>query len=102
VADAYLGLGRTTDAIACYQQSLSVFRELGDQYNQAEILTHLATARQVDGNTRAARDCLRKALAILTELNQQQLVGRAVRRPPGRRVSRVHDLDGRRPGLHRL
>jgi DNA-binding SARP family transcriptional activator/tetratricopeptide (TPR) repeat protein len=69
LGEAYHRLGRTPDAIACFQQSLSAFRELGDQYNQAEILTHLAAARGTDGDARAERDCLRAALAILTDLN---------------------------------
>ena len=69
LGEAYHRLGRTTDAIARFQQSLSAFRELGDQYHQAQTLTHLAAARQADGDAHAARDCLRAALAILTELN---------------------------------
>jgi len=68
LGEAYLRLGRTADAVSCFQESLSVLCELGDQYSQAEILTHLAAARQVEGDTPAARVCLQHALAILTEL----------------------------------
>jgi tetratricopeptide (TPR) repeat protein len=79
LGEAYQRLGRTTDAIASFQQSLSAFREIGDQYNQAETLARLATARQADGDSRAARDCLRKALAILTDLNHPDAAGIAAR-----------------------
>lgn len=75
LGEAYHHLRRTTDAIACFQQSLTAFREIGDQYHQAQTLTHLAAARQTDGAARAARDCLRQALAILTELHHPDAAG---------------------------
>ena len=46
-----------------------MFRELGDRYNQAEILTHLAASHQESGNSLAAAQCWEQSLAILTELN---------------------------------
>ena len=44
-------LGRHAEAIAYYQQAISLFVKTGNQYNQAEALTHLADAHQTLGDT---------------------------------------------------
>jgi tetratricopeptide (TPR) repeat protein len=93
LGDAYHRLGRAGDAIACYPASLGAFREIGDRYNQAEILTHLAAARQASGDKRAARRCLEQALAILAELRH---------RDAAQVEARLRDLDGGPARAHLL
>ncbi len=48
-------LGDLVGAIADYQESLRVYGEAFDDYNQAEVLEHLATAQQEHGSRAEAR-----------------------------------------------
>jgi tetratricopeptide (TPR) repeat protein/transcriptional regulator with XRE-family HTH domain len=61
-------LGHHRDAADCYQSALSLFRELGDRFNEAEILTHLGDARHAAGDQQQARDAWQQALVILDDL----------------------------------
>jgi tetratricopeptide (TPR) repeat protein/transcriptional regulator with XRE-family HTH domain len=61
-------LEQYADAIACYQDALRLCRELGNRHNQAETLTRLGEAWFSSGNSEAAHDAWRQALAILDDL----------------------------------
>jgi hypothetical protein len=37
-----VALGNLAEAAACYQRALSIAREIGDRFNEAEFLAHLA------------------------------------------------------------
>ena len=62
-------LGRLTQAAACYQQALSLFTELGNRYNQAEVLDRLGDTHHAAGDQRRAQEVWRQALAIFDDLN---------------------------------
>ena len=62
-------LGHYRDAADCYQSALSLFRELGDRFNEADILTHLGDARHAAGEQQEARAAWKRALVILDDLH---------------------------------
>ena len=62
-------LGRLAEAAVCYQRALSLFREFGDRFYEAEILTHLGDTHCAGGNPQQARDVWQQALAILDDLH---------------------------------
>jgi tetratricopeptide (TPR) repeat protein len=62
-------LGHHRDAADCYQSALSLFRELGDRFNEAEILTHLGDALHAAGDQQEARAAWQQALVILDDLH---------------------------------
>nr|WSX24998.1 tetratricopeptide repeat protein [Streptomyces tubercidicus] len=55
--------------MTCYQHAHNLFRDLGDPYHEADILTHLGDTHHAAGNARAAHDAWQHALAILTDLD---------------------------------
>ena len=55
----------------CYQNALSLFRELGDRFNEAEILTHLGDARHAAHHHQQARESWHQALEILDDLHHR-------------------------------
>lgn len=61
--------GRDTEAIACYEQALRLFRELDDRFLQAAALRGLGDARRAVGHLDEAREGYRRALEILDELD---------------------------------
>jgi tetratricopeptide (TPR) repeat protein len=98
-AVAWLSLGRAQDrlhhhtqAVACYQYAIDVFHEFGDQYLEAETLTHLGDTHLAAGRADQARHAWRRALAILSELKHPAAVG--IR-------SRLHDTGADSTCLHR-
>ncbi len=62
-------LGNLAEAAACYQRALSLFRELGDRYNEAEILIHLGDTHHAAGDLAAGPGAWQQALAILVDLH---------------------------------
>jgi tetratricopeptide (TPR) repeat protein len=52
---AHQHLGHHTQAIACYQHAINPYRDLGDRYQEATILTRLADTYHTSGDTDAAR-----------------------------------------------
>jgi tetratricopeptide (TPR) repeat protein len=56
-------LGHHTQAFTCYQHALTLCRDSGDRYGEADLLAHLGGAHQ------AARDAWQHALAILDDIN---------------------------------
>ena len=61
-------LGNFAEAVACYQRALSISRESGDRYHEAEALTHLGDTHQAAGELAQAREAWQQALAILDDL----------------------------------
>ena len=55
-------------AIACFERSLTLHRELADRYFVSKLLTHLGDGHQAAGDTDAARNAWIEALADLDEL----------------------------------
>ena len=55
-------------AIICYRHAYERVHELGDEYQEADVLTHLAHAHLAAGNPEPARHAWRRALAILDRL----------------------------------
>jgi hypothetical protein len=55
--------------VECYRHALTLYRDLGDRYNEATTLTNLGLAHQSAGDRAAARAVWRRALAILTALD---------------------------------
>ena len=65
---AHHHLGQYTQAVACQQRALALYRDLGDRYNETEILTHLGDTHHVAGNHQDARAAWREALTILNDI----------------------------------
>jgi tetratricopeptide (TPR) repeat protein len=66
---AHHHLGHYRQAATYYHQTLDVFRELGEGRLTAEALVHLGDTYAAAGEVDAVRDALRRALAILEELD---------------------------------
>jgi DNA-binding SARP family transcriptional activator/tetratricopeptide (TPR) repeat protein len=56
-------------AVACYQRALGLFRDFGDRYCQATVLTHLGDTRHAAGQHELAREAWQEAVAILDALH---------------------------------
>jgi len=69
LGDAQHHLGNEAEAFACYRRSIGMYRELGEQYLEAETLTHLGDRHHDTGDRQAAGDAWQQALAVLTALN---------------------------------
>jgi tetratricopeptide (TPR) repeat protein len=61
-------LGNFAEAAACYQHALSLFREYGARFDEADALTHLGDTHQAAGELAQAREAWQQALAILDDL----------------------------------
>jgi tetratricopeptide (TPR) repeat protein len=61
-------LGNLGEAAACYQRALSLHREAGDRFTEAEGLAHLGETCQAAGLPTQARDAWQQALAIFGDL----------------------------------
>lgn len=51
-------MGNLGEAAACYQHALSLHREAGDRFTEAEALAHLGETCQAAGKFTHARDAL--------------------------------------------
>ena len=69
-------LGNLGEAAACYQRALSLHREAGDRFTEAEALTHLGETRQAAGNLAQAREAWQQALAIFEDLRNRDAAAR--------------------------
>jgi tetratricopeptide (TPR) repeat protein len=65
---AHRHLGHREQATLCYQQSASLFGELGDLYNEADTLVSLGDARESFGDSKLARIAWQDALTIFEQL----------------------------------
>jgi tetratricopeptide (TPR) repeat protein len=61
-------LGHHEQAIACYQQSLTIQPEVRDRYKQPMTLSHLGDTYHATGNLDTARNAWYEALDILDRL----------------------------------
>lgn len=64
-------MGNLGEAAACYQRALSLHREAGDRFTEAEALAHLGETRQAAGEVTQAREAWRQALAIFDDLRNR-------------------------------
>jgi len=62
-------LGDPAAAIRRYLRACTLFRELGDRYQEADTMVGLGDAQADAGNPDAARATWRRALTILVPLN---------------------------------
>jgi tetratricopeptide (TPR) repeat protein len=65
---AYHHLRRYTEAIACYQRAIELYREDAPSYRSAS-LTNLGDAHHAAGKLDAAREAWQEALGILDQLH---------------------------------
>jgi tetratricopeptide (TPR) repeat protein len=61
-------MGNLGEAAACYQRALSLHREAGDRFTEAEALAHLGETCQAADKPTQARDAWQQALAIFDDL----------------------------------
>lgn len=64
--------GHCTDATACYQNALRIFRELEDRLNQAELLDRIGDAYNTAESSCQAEDAWQQALDILDDLQRPE------------------------------
>jgi DNA-binding SARP family transcriptional activator/tetratricopeptide (TPR) repeat protein len=64
--------GEYRQAVLCYQRAVGIFQQLDDTYDQATVLIHLGDTQVSAGRRWAGRAALRRALAILSELNHHE------------------------------
>ncbi|WP_290054431.1 AfsR/SARP family transcriptional regulator [Amycolatopsis solani] len=65
---ALIGLGRFDEGIACIRDSVSMFFEMGEQYEAADVLAQLGTIYARYGEVTLARECWLSSVRLLTEL----------------------------------
>jgi DNA-binding SARP family transcriptional activator/tetratricopeptide (TPR) repeat protein len=65
---ALVGLGRVDEGIACIRDSVSMFFEMGEQYEAADVLAQLGTIHLRYGDRVVARECWVRSVRLLTEL----------------------------------
>lgn len=65
---ALVGLGRVEEGIACVRDSVSMFFEMGEQYEAADVLAQLGTIHLRHGDRVLARECWVRSVRLLTEL----------------------------------
>ncbi|MBE1500516.1 DNA-binding SARP family transcriptional activator [Amycolatopsis lexingtonensis] len=65
---ALIGLGRFDEGIACLRDSVSMFFEMGEQYEAADVLSQLGTIHARYGDEALARECWLRSVRLLTEL----------------------------------
>jgi tetratricopeptide (TPR) repeat protein len=100
-------LGNLGEAAACYQRALSLHREAGDRFNEAEALAHLGETYQAAGNLADARESWQQALAIFGDLRnpdaadkvRAMLAGTSRHPPPG--SAQPRESEGSEPKLCR-
>ncbi|WIY05261.1 BTAD domain-containing putative transcriptional regulator [Amycolatopsis mongoliensis] len=66
---ALVGLGRLDEGIACIRDSVSMFFEMGEQYEAADVLAQLGTIHLRHGDRAVARECWVRSVRLLTELD---------------------------------
>jgi tetratricopeptide (TPR) repeat protein len=66
---AHHHLGEHREAIDCYQQAITLFRDIGDRHAEAITLDHLGDTQDAAGDAAKAADTWRQALDILEQLD---------------------------------
>jgi tetratricopeptide (TPR) repeat protein len=64
----YFGIGEPEQGEHCYRESITLYRRLGDRYNEADTYANLITGYIQTGNHDAARLVRQQAIAILNDL----------------------------------
>jgi tetratricopeptide (TPR) repeat protein/transcriptional regulator with XRE-family HTH domain len=62
---------RLNDALACLQESLALFVELGDQHGQASTLENVGSIQRLLGDHELAADCFERALTIFAAVDDR-------------------------------
>ena len=70
---AHHHLGQHPQAITCYQHALTLNRDLGARYSEADTLDHLGDIHQAAGKLHAVRDAWQQALTILDHPDAAQI-----------------------------
>ncbi|MEV4144849.1 BTAD domain-containing putative transcriptional regulator [Amycolatopsis sp. NPDC049691] len=65
---ALVGLGRVAEGIAGIRESVSMFFEMGELYEAADVLAQLGTIHLREGDRALARECWVRSVRLLTEL----------------------------------
>lgn len=65
---AHHRLGHFPQAFDCFERALDLYRDLGDRYFEALVLTHLGDAHQSASHPDAAADAWKQSLVILDDL----------------------------------
>jgi tetratricopeptide (TPR) repeat protein len=65
-------MGNLGEAAACYQRALSLHREAGDRFTEAEALAHLGETWQAVGKPTQATDAWQQAVAIFDDLQNSE------------------------------
>jgi len=66
---AHHHLAQHAQAIDCYQQALTLMRDLGNHYEEATAFSRLGDSQDAAGNPEAARTAWRHALTIFIDLD---------------------------------
>jgi tetratricopeptide (TPR) repeat protein len=69
-------MGNLGEAAVCYQRAISLHREAGDRFNEAESLTHLGETCQAAGGLTQAREAWKQALTIFDDLRNRDAADR--------------------------
>jgi tetratricopeptide (TPR) repeat protein/transcriptional regulator with XRE-family HTH domain len=62
---------RLDDALACLEESLSLFVDLGDRHGQASTLENIGSVHRLLGGHELATDCFERALRTFTEVDDR-------------------------------
>ncbi|MFJ9781338.1 AfsR/SARP family transcriptional regulator [Amycolatopsis sp. NPDC101161] len=65
---ALVGLGRVAEGIAVIRESVSMFFEMGEPYEAADVLAQLGAIHLRQGDRALARECWVRSVRLLTEL----------------------------------
>src|SRR5262249_52953748 len=68
-------VGDTDRAASYYRESLALWADLGDRYNEADLLVRLGDLYLNSGKPEEAREVWQQARAILEELNHPDVDG---------------------------
>ena len=71
LGEAYLGLGRVSEAIDALTSSLAIWQDIGDRHGLAATLLRLGRAQQAAGNAGQADDLLSRAAGLFDELGDR-------------------------------
>ncbi|MFD0573521.1 tetratricopeptide repeat protein [Kitasatospora gansuensis] len=66
--------GRHREAISCYEQARDIYREFGDRFNEASLLTHLGDTAHAAGEPGTAGEAWENARDIFVELGDTAAV----------------------------
>ena len=71
LGEAYLSLGRVSEAVDALTPSLAIWQDIGDRHGLAATLLRLGRAQQAAGSAGQAYDLLSQAAALFDELGDR-------------------------------